>query len=45
MHGLISFWDTIQSALFPWMEEELNPLTEKQKHFVSVCHEKEINNV
>ena len=36
MHGLISLWNTIQSTLFPWLEEELDPLTEKQKHFVSV---------
>lgn len=36
MHGLIGLWNTIQSTLFPWLEEELDPLTEKQKHFVSV---------
>ncbi len=30
MHCLISLWDTIQSTLFPWMEEELDLLTEKQ---------------
>ena len=35
MHRLISLWNTIQSTLFPWLEEELDPLTEKQKHFVS----------
>ncbi|WP_035259003.1 transposase [Desulfatirhabdium butyrativorans] len=36
MHGLISLWNTIQLTLFPWLEEELDPLTERQKHFVSV---------
>ena len=36
MSSLISLWNTIQSTLFPWLEEELDPLTEKQKHFVSV---------
>lgn len=36
MRSLISLWNTIQSTLFPWLEEELDPLTERQKHFVSV---------
>ena len=36
MQALLTLWNTIQSTLFPWLEEELDPLTEKQKHFVSV---------
>jgi hypothetical protein len=36
MGSLISLWNTIQSTLLLWLEEELDPLTEKQKHFVSV---------
>ena len=27
-------WLSIQTALFPWLEEELGPLTEKQQQFV-----------
>lgn len=29
-------WRTIQSYLFPWVEEEIGPLTEKQKQLVTV---------
>ena len=36
MHTLSSLWNTIQRSLFPSLEEELDPLTEKQKQFVSV---------
>jgi len=36
MNFLTSLWNTIQSSLFPWLEEELDPLTEQQKFFVSV---------
>lgn len=30
------FWNTIQASLFPWMQEELLPLTEQQKKFVAI---------
>jgi hypothetical protein len=33
MPGLISLWNTMQSTLFPWLEEELDPLTEKTETF------------
>jgi hypothetical protein len=36
MHILSSLWNTIQRTLFPWLEEELGPLTEKQKLLVEV---------
>lgn len=28
------YWKSIQSNLFPWLQEELGPLTEKQQQFV-----------
>jgi hypothetical protein len=28
------YWQSIQSTLFPWLEEELGPLTEKQQQLV-----------
>lgn len=36
MHALSSLWFSIQTNLFPALEEELDPLTEKQKQFVTV---------
>lgn len=36
MHALSSLWFSIQTNLFPALEEELNPLTEKQKQLVTV---------
>jgi hypothetical protein len=36
MNFLHSIWNTIQSTLFPWLEEELDPLSEKEKQFVEV---------
>lgn len=36
MHILSSLWFSIQTRLFPALEEELDPLTEKQKQFVTV---------
>lgn len=36
MNILLSVWNTIQTKLFPWLEEELDPLTEKEKQFVEV---------
>ena len=36
MHTLSKMWHSIQGTLFPWLEEELDPLTEKQRQFVEV---------
>jgi hypothetical protein len=36
MNTLFDIWNNIQSNLFPWLEEELDPLTEKEKQFVSI---------
>jgi len=36
MNILFSVWNTIQTTLFPWLEEEPDPLTEKEKQFVEV---------
>lgn len=33
---LCSIWNTIQNTLFPWLEEELVPLSEREKKFVEV---------
>jgi len=34
--GLLRSWSRIQRSLFPWLEEELDPLTEKQQKLVMV---------
>ena len=34
--SLSMYWLTIQENLFPWLEEELGPLTEKQQQLVTV---------
>jgi len=34
--GLSQSWLIIQGSLFPWLEEELGPLTEKQQQFVMI---------
>ena len=34
--SLSMYWLTIQGNLFPWLEEELGPLTEKQQQLVTV---------
>jgi len=36
MSTLFGIWNTIQYKLFPWLEEELDPLTEKEQKFVQV---------
>ncbi len=36
MNTLFDIWNNIQSTLFPWLEEELDPLTEKEQKFVKV---------
>jgi len=37
MSALSSLWHCITSYLFPALEEELDPLTDKQREFVTVC--------
>jgi len=34
--GLSQSWARIQGSLFPWLQEELGPLTEKQQQFVMI---------
>lgn len=36
MNTLFNIWNTINRHLFPWLEEELDPLSEKEKHFVQI---------
>jgi len=36
MNTLFSIWNTIQYKLFPWLEELLDPLTEKERQFVEI---------
>lgn len=33
---LSDYWSTIQGSLFPWLDEELGPLTEKHKQLITV---------
>lgn len=33
---LSGYWQTIQGQLFPWLEEDLGPLSERHKQFVTV---------
>src|SRR3990172_977336 len=33
---LSQFWRTVQASLFPWLEEELGELSEKQRQLVSI---------
>ena len=33
---LSSIWHHIQASLFPWLQEELGPLTQKQQQLVEV---------
>ncbi len=42
MSPLFEIWHSIQHTLFPWLEEELDPLTEKQKEFVRVIELAEV---
>jgi len=34
--GLSQSWLIIQGSLFPWLQEELGPLTEKQQQLVMI---------
>ena len=36
MSNRFDIFHNIQSPLFPWLEEELDPLTEKEQQFVRV---------
>lgn len=36
MSTLFNIWNNIQYKLFPWLEEELDSLTEKEQQFVQV---------
>ena len=36
MSTLFDIWNTIQTQLFPWLEQELDPLSEKEREFVQV---------
>lgn len=33
---LSQYWTTIQGTLFPWLEEELDPLTKKQQQLIEI---------
>lgn len=33
---LSQYWGKIQGSLFPWLEEELNPLTKKQQQLIEI---------
>ena len=36
MNILKAVFSTIQNSLFPWIEEPLGPLTEKERQFVEI---------
>jgi len=36
MSTLFEIWNTIQRKLFPWLEQQLDPLSEKEREFVAV---------
>jgi hypothetical protein len=36
MSTLYVIWNTIQTQIFPWLEKELDPLSEKEREFVQV---------
>ena len=36
MSTLFDIWNTIQKKLFPWLEQELDPLSDKEREFVQV---------
>src|SRR5258708_4118744 len=33
---LSQYWSKIQGTLFPWLEEELDPLTKKQQQLITI---------
>ncbi len=36
MSTLFDIWNNIQKELFPWLEEELDPLSDKEKRFIQI---------
>ena len=36
MSTLFDIWNTIQMQIFPWLEQELDPLSEKEREFVQI---------
>lgn len=42
MSTLFRVWHSIQHTLFPWLEQELDPLTEKEREFVRVIELAEV---
>jgi hypothetical protein len=36
MSNLFDIWHSTQARLFPWLEERLDPLSEKEQRFVQV---------
>jgi hypothetical protein len=42
MSPLFDIWHSIQHTLFPWLESELDPLTEKQQEFIRVIELAEV---
>lgn len=36
MSALFDVWYSIQNSLFPWLEEALDPLTQREQQFVRV---------
>ena len=50
MSTLFNIWNTIQMQLFPWLEQEFDPLSDKERQFVQVislldlpCHMKDFH--
>jgi hypothetical protein len=43
MNTLFSLWISIQQKLFPWLNEVLDPLTEKEKEFVRIAELAEVD--
>jgi hypothetical protein len=43
MNTIFSLWVSIQQKLFPWLNEVLDPLTEKEKEFVRIAELAEVD--
>ena len=43
MNTLFSLWVSIRQKLFPWLNEVLDPLTEKEREFVRVAELAEVD--
>lgn len=44
MSTIFNVWNNIQRSLFPWLEEKLEPLTEKEEQFVQVVSLMDLEN-